>query len=101
MGDGLIYISCLKKYFSLWGKLLTKEGKPMTVLIRIDYVSNENRIYSKGEFPLKGKSREEVALEFWRWLKRDHPYECKLENVLCDGEDITELVVKLENAPLD
>jgi hypothetical protein len=73
----------------------------MNVLIRIDYTSVENRLFRRGEFPLKGKSKEQAALDFWKWIKREHPFECEIEKVIVDGEDITEKVIELEKAPLE
>jgi hypothetical protein len=73
----------------------------MTVLIRIDYITNENKVMRKGEFPLRGKIKEQAAYEFWQWIKNEHPYECEIEKVIVDNEDITEKVMELDAAPLD
>jgi hypothetical protein len=73
----------------------------MTVLIVIHYISNDNKVMRKGSFPLKRKTREETALEFWQWIKREHPFDCEIEKVICDDEDITEKVKKLDKASLD
>jgi hypothetical protein len=73
----------------------------MTVLIVIHYTSNDNKIFRKGEFPLKGKSKEAAALEFWKWIKREHPFECEIEKVIVDGEDITDAVKGLERSKLN
>jgi hypothetical protein len=75
----------------------------MTVIIQIHYVviDPDIRAYRKGAFPLKGKKREDVAYEFWRWIKRQSSLELELEQVLCEKEDITELVRKLEKASLE
>lgn len=75
--------------------------KKMTVLIVIHYVSNDNKIMRRGSYPLKGKSKEAVALEFWKWIKREHPFECEIEKVTVDGEDITEAVKGLERSNLN
>lgn len=72
----------------------------MTVLITIHYISNDNRSYRKGSFPLRGKKKEEVSYEFWRWVKGEHPYECEIEKVIVDGKDITELVKEIERASI-
>jgi hypothetical protein len=64
-----------------------------TVLIRIDYTSVGNSLFRKGEFPLKGRNKEAAALDFWKWIKREHPYPCELEKVTVDGDDITDKVI--------
>ncbi|MEH7490820.1 hypothetical protein [Neobacillus niacini] len=68
----------------------------MTVLIQIHYISNDNKILRKGEFQLRGKSKHMAAYEFWRWIKKEHPYPCDIEKILCDGEDITEKVIEMD-----
>lgn len=67
----------------------------MTVLIQIHYISSDNRLYRKGEFPLKGRSREQATFDFFKWIQREMPYGAELRKVLCDGEDITELVEEI------
>jgi hypothetical protein len=73
-------------------------GESMTVLIVIHYISNDNKIMRRGSYPLKGKQKEVVALEFWKWIKREHPYPCVIEKVIVDGEDLTDKVKELEIA---
>jgi hypothetical protein len=73
----------------------------MNVIIQISYISNDNEVLQRGSFPLRGKSKETVAFAWWRQIRRETPYWPELVKVLCDGEDITELVKKLEKAPLD
>jgi hypothetical protein len=73
----------------------------LTVLIVIHYISNDNKVLRRGSFPLKGKPKEEVALEFWKWIKREHPFECEIEKVTVDGEYITEAVKGLERSKLN
>lgn len=68
----------------------------MNVLIEIHYISNDNKIMRRGSFQLKGMQKEEVALDFWRWIEKEHPFECLIEKVICDGDDITEKVKELE-----
>jgi hypothetical protein len=60
----------------------------------IHYIAIEidNTVMRRGEFRLNGKSREEVALNWWKDIKRESYLELELEKILCDGEDITELV---------
>lgn len=67
----------------------------MNVLIQIFYSSNDNCVMRRGQFPLKGKSKEQVALEFWKWIKRESPFDAYLEKVICDGEEITDLLKML------
>lgn len=66
-----------------------------TVLIRIDYTSVGNSLFRRGEFPLKGRSKEQAAMDFWKWIKKEHPYDCELEKVTVDGEDITKQIEEL------
>jgi hypothetical protein len=75
----------------------------MNVTIQIHYITIENngRILQRGAFPLKRRKPEEVALEFWRWIKKEMPLEIAIEQVIVDGEDITELVKELDEPPLD
>jgi hypothetical protein len=73
----------------------------MTVLIVIHFISSDNKIMQRGSFPLKGKAKEVVALEFWKWIKREMPFECEIEKITCDGEDITEVVKGLERSKLN
>jgi lysylphosphatidylglycerol synthetase-like protein (DUF2156 family) len=75
----------------------------MNVTIQIHYieVESETGILQRGSFPLKGKKREQVAYNWWRQIKREMTVEIAIEQVIADGEDITELVMKLEKAPLD
>ncbi|WP_419954762.1 hypothetical protein ACN6MT_03115 [Neobacillus niacini] len=70
----------------------------MNILIQIFYTTNDNSVLRKGNFPLKNKKPEEVAYDFWKWIKREHPYPCKLEKVISNGEDLTQLVKNLEKA---
>jgi hypothetical protein len=70
----------------------------MNLLIQIFYTSNDNSILRRGGYPLKNRQPKEVAYEFWKWIKREHPYPCELEKVIANGEDITQLVKKLEKA---
>jgi hypothetical protein len=73
----------------------------MNVVISIHYITNENKVLRRGSFPVQRKTSEEVALDFWKWIKKEHPYECEIEKVLCDGEDITEKVKELENTNIN
>jgi hypothetical protein len=73
----------------------------MNVLIQISYISNENEVLQRGSFPLRGKKKEVVACQWWKQLRREMTYWPELVKVTCDGEDITELVKKLEKTLLD
>jgi hypothetical protein len=73
----------------------------MNVLIVIHYISNDNKVMQRGSFPLKRRTKEQVAYEWLRQIKRQMPYYEELEKVTADGEDITEKVKKLEKTPLD
>jgi hypothetical protein len=75
--------------------------KQMTVLIVIHYITNDNKVMQRGTFPLKRKTKEESAVEFWKWIKKEHPTTCEIEKVIVDGEDITGKVKELDQAPLD
>ncbi|WP_045520311.1 hypothetical protein [Neobacillus niacini] len=70
----------------------------MNVLIQIFYTTNDNSIFQRGNFPLKKRKPENVAFEFWKLIKKDHPFECKLEKVIVTGEDLTHLVKNLEKS---
>jgi hypothetical protein len=73
----------------------------MHVLIVIHYISADNKVMQKGSFPLRGKTKEQVAYEWLRQIKRQMSYYEELEKVTADGEDITDKVKELEKAPLD
>ncbi|MDQ0975895.1 glycerol-3-phosphate dehydrogenase [Neobacillus niacini] len=73
----------------------------MTVLIVIHYISNDNKVMQRGSFPLRGKSKEQVAYEWLRQIKREMPYYEEVEKILADGEDITDLIKKLENTNIN
>ncbi|OIK14261.1 hypothetical protein BIV60_12200 [Bacillus sp. MUM 116] len=72
----------------------------MNVSIELHFISNENKVMRRGEFPLRRKRPEEVAFEFWKQIKREMPFGGELVRVKASGEDITELVMELEKAPL-
>lgn len=68
----------------------------MNVTIQIHYISNKIKVLKRGSFPLKGKKREVVAFDWWRKIRRDMPFGAELEQIIADGEDITDLVKELE-----
>ncbi|MDQ6600748.1 hypothetical protein [Bacillus salipaludis] len=66
------------------------------VTIEIHY-SAGSRITQKGSFPLRGKRPEQVALAFWKQIRKEMSYHAILEKVLIGGgEDITQLVKVLQ-----
>jgi hypothetical protein len=73
----------------------------MNVMIRIDYITNENMVTQRGSFPSKRRTPEKVAYDWWREIKRGMRYDCQLEKVIVDNEDLTEKVKELEEAPLN
>jgi hypothetical protein len=76
----------------------------MNIVIKIYYKALEvnSKSYRSGLFPLKGKSPEEVAFDFWKWIKNEEPLNLELLKVIVDGDqDITEKIKELERAPLE
>ena len=68
-----------------------------TVIIQIHYTSIANtKSYQKVVIPLKGRKPEMAAYQFWKWIKSQTPIDIFLGKVLCEKEDITELVLELE-----
>jgi hypothetical protein len=68
----------------------------MNITIEIHYKA-ASRGYNRGNFPLRGRVPEKVALEFWKQINKELSYRAVLEKVLANGEnDITELVLGLE-----
>jgi hypothetical protein len=67
----------------------------MNVAIRIDYIAS-SRVSQSGSFPLRRRKPEQVALEWWKELKKETSYRAVLDKVVADGEDITDLVRNLE-----
>jgi glycerol-3-phosphate dehydrogenase len=72
-----------------------------TVIIQIFYFSNGDSILQRGEFQLRGRKAERVAYDWLKQIKREMPYYEGIEKVICDGVDLTELVKKLDEAPLE
>lgn len=73
----------------------------MNIVIEIHFISAESKVLQSGSFLLKRRKPEEVAYEFWKQIKRRMPYGGEIQKVLANGEDITELVIELEKAPLN
>lgn len=57
---------------------------------------SDSKISQAGTFPLKGRKSEQVALAWWKQLKKQSSYRGVLEKVTADGHDITQLVKNLE-----
>jgi glycerol-3-phosphate dehydrogenase len=72
-----------------------------TLIIQMFYFSNGDSILQRGEFQLRGRKTEQVAYDWLKQIKREMPYYEGIEKVICDGENITDLVKKLDEAPLD
>jgi hypothetical protein len=68
----------------------------MNVLIRIDNRASGIKAYQGGSFPLRGKKSEQIALEFWKQIKKEVSYRAELEKISANGEDLTQLVKDLE-----
>jgi hypothetical protein len=67
----------------------------MNVFIQIHYKA-ESRGSQQASFPLKGRKIEQVALEWWKQIQKEMSYQLELENIIADGEEITQLVKELE-----
>lgn len=67
------------------------EVEKMNVSIRIDYKSN-SKVSQSAYLPLRGRRAEQVALRWWKEIKREMSYRAELEIVTADGKDITQLV---------
>jgi hypothetical protein len=65
----------------------------MTVTLQIIYRSavSGSKILQRGTFPLKGKLSWEVAYDWWKKIQREMHID-SLEQVLCDGQDITQQI---------
>lgn len=72
----------------------------MNVAIQIYFTSNENEVLRRNSVPARGKSKEQLAFEWWRQIKREMPYGAELQKVIADGEDITEIIKEKERALL-
>lgn len=69
----------------------------MNVIIQIHYTSIANtRGYQKAEISLKGRRPEIAAYEFWKWIKKQNQIEVSAEKILCEDQDITEVVLVIE-----
>ena len=68
----------------------------MYITIEIHY-KGASRATRSDSFQLRGKKPEEVALSFWKQIKRELSYRAELEKVIMNGDqNITQLVQELE-----
>lgn len=68
----------------------------MNVTIEITYIA-ASRNNMSATFPLRGRSPEKVALDWWKEIKHEMSYHAILEKVIANGEhEITQLVKELE-----
>jgi uncharacterized protein (UPF0218 family) len=68
----------------------------MNVTIEIHYRS-DSRALQIGNFHLRGRKPEQIALDFWKQIKKAMSHRAQLEKVIVDGDqDITQLVIDLE-----
>ncbi|TDL65169.1 hypothetical protein E2R56_25150 [Rhodococcus qingshengii] len=68
----------------------------VNVLIQISYISRDNNVMRRGSFQLNGNSKEKVAFDWWKKIQREMPFGGDLQQVIVDGEDITDLVKALD-----
>lgn len=54
----------------------------MSILIQIFYTTNDNSVLRRANYPLKNRKPEAVAYEFWKWIKKEHPYPYELGKVI-------------------
>lgn len=66
----------------------------MTVVIAIDYVSLEfdSKVLQRGAFQIIGKKTRGSSSQFFRQIHKELSRTLVIEKVLCDGENISELV---------
>jgi hypothetical protein len=73
----------------------------MNVVIVIHYKS-DSRALQIGNFPLRGRKPEQIALEFWKQIQKNMSHWAKLEKIIVDADqDITQLVIELEHQALN
>lgn len=68
----------------------------MNVLIQISYTSRDNNVMRRGSFQLNGKTKDKVAFDWWKKIQREMPFGGDLQQVIVDGEDITDSVKELD-----
>lgn len=68
----------------------------MMITVEIHYAA-ASRAMQKGTFQLRGRKPEQVALQFWKEIKKEMSYRAELEKIIVEGDrDITEAVKALE-----
>lgn len=69
----------------------------MNVTIQIFYRSaaSGSGILQRASFPLKGRQPQQVAFDWWQQIQREM-HVASLEKVLCNGEDITEIIKDMD-----
>ncbi|MFP5116131.1 hypothetical protein ACSU64_27875 [Bacillaceae bacterium C204] len=71
----------------------------MNITIEVHYKAN-SKLMQRASFPLRGRKPEQLALEFWKSIKREMTSHVELEEVLAAGEDITQQVKDMEHEEL-
>ncbi|MEH7308690.1 hypothetical protein [Neobacillus drentensis] len=72
----------------------------MNIMIEIHYKTDIKSV-QYNSIPLKGRKPEQIALQWWKQIKKEMSYRAELEKVIVDGDkDITELVKELEKQDL-
>ncbi|PFP30103.1 hypothetical protein COJ96_07895 [Bacillus sp. AFS073361] len=70
------------------------------ITIEIHYTA-ASRLVQGGSFPLRGRRPEQVALAFWKEIRKQMSQHAQLEQILVNGDqDITELVAEMEREEL-
>ena len=64
----------------------------MNVLIAIKYNSPAGTVLQQGDFPLRGKKPEAIALEWWKQIQREVYTEGLIQVIVNGNEDITDKV---------
>jgi hypothetical protein len=68
----------------------------MSAKIEIIFLSSSgSKILQRGSFPLKGKRPQDIAFDWWIKIQKEMFVEL-LEQVLCNGEEITDMIVEME-----
>jgi hypothetical protein len=65
------------------------------VIITIRYTSPAGTVLQQGDFPLRGKNPEEIALQWWRQIQKEVYTDELVSVVVGIDEDITEKVKAL------
>jgi hypothetical protein len=67
------------------------------VSIQIIYKSSASgsSIMQRGDFPLKGRRPETIAFHWWEQIQKEM-FVADLEQMIIDGEDMTETIKKMD-----